>query len=146
MNDIEIFLPIEPPSATQQEKQVNWKTKTLYQGDRSKDAKEKLRAYLVKHIPDQMVAPPIEMTVIYGFGLKAKHQTGEWKSTKPDLDNLQKALQDAMTELGFYKDDSHIAKLSVMKFWTYHPGISITLRHMEGDVYGRDEKLYEKLF
>lgn len=34
---------------------------------------------------------------------------------KPDADNLAKAVADAMTALGFWRDDSQIAELSVTK-------------------------------
>lgn len=130
-NEISFFLAMDPPTATQQEKKINWKTKTMYPNPAAKDAREKLRAYLVHHIPEEPLEGPIRMTVIWGFhkGIK-KHKHGDWHTEKPDLDNAQKALQDVMTELGFWKDDSVIVQLNASKIWAFHPGISIVLQKL----------------
>ena len=127
MNQIDIFLPMIPPTATQQEKKINFKTKHVYPDARAADARAKLRAHLAKYAPDTPLPGPIHMTVIWGFPSSEKHQNGDWHTDKPDGDNLQKALQDVMTELGFYMDDCQIAQLQVSKIYTYHPGISIVL-------------------
>ena len=55
------------------------------------------------------------------------HQNGEYKYTKPDLDNSQKLLQDCMTNLGFWKDDCYVASLVAEKFWADQPGIYIRI-------------------
>lgn len=138
MNQIDIFLPMIPPTATQQEKKINFKTKQVYQDPRAADARAKLRAHLVEYIPDEPLTGPVNMTVIWGFPEKGKHSNGEWHTSKPDLDNLQKALQDVMTELGYFKDDCKIARLQTMKIYTYHPGISIMAYDMEGNAYEID--------
>ena len=134
--EISIFLHMDPPTATYQEKKINWKTKTIYPDPAAKDAREKLRAHLVQHIPDQPLTGPIRMAIIWGFhkGI-GKHKNGDWHTRKPDLDNVQKALQDVMTELGFWKDDCEIVQLSSSKIWTWHPGISIILRELSGSAY-----------
>ncbi len=134
MKSIEFFLNMDPPTATDQEKNINWKTKSMYQNDRSADAKAKLRAHLVKYIPDQPLNGPLRMTIIWGFLAKGKHQFNTWCINKPDLDNAQKALQDVMTELGFWKDDCHIATLQTSKIWTWHPGISISIEQLSEKV------------
>lgn len=130
MKSIDFFLEMDPPTATYQEKNMNWKTKSMYQDDRSADAKAKLRAHLVKHIPDQPLNGPLRMTVTWGFLAKGKHRFNTWCMNKPDLDNAQKALQDAMTELGFWKDDAHITDLHTSKIWTWHPGIFISVEEL----------------
>jgi Holliday junction resolvase RusA-like endonuclease len=128
--EISMFLNMNPPTATYQEKEINWKTKSIYQNDRSADAKAKLRAHLVKHIPDQPLNGPLRMTIIWGFLANGEHRFNTWCTDKPDLDNAQKALQDIMTELGFWKDDCNIATLQTSKIWTWHPGIAITVEEM----------------
>ena len=134
-NEIEIFLPMIPPTATQQEKKINFKTKSVYQSDASRDARAKLRAHLAEYAPDIPLPGPIHMTVIWGFPSSEKHQNGDWHTGKPDLDNLQKALQDVMTDLSFYNDDRQICSLQVSKIYTYHPGISIVLTTLGENAY-----------
>lgn len=135
VKQIDIFLPMIPPTATQQEKKINFKTKTVYADPAAKDARAKLRAYLSKEIPEEPLTGPIHMTVIWGFPAKEKHQNGDWHISKPDLDNLQKALQDVMTELGYFTDDCRICQLQTSKIYTYHPGVSIMANEMEGNAY-----------
>ena len=135
MNQIDIFLPMIPPTATQQEKKINFKTKTVYADPAAKDARAKLRAHLAKYAPDQPFTGPIRMDVIWGFPMKGKHQNGDWHTNKPDLDNAQKALQDVMTELGFWIDDKQIANLTTSKIWTFHPGISIIVSELPLSAY-----------
>ena len=53
------------------------------------------------------------------------HKNGEYRTTKPDTDNLQKLLKDVMTDLGFWKDDALVASEIVEKFWAETPGIFI---------------------
>ena len=135
MNQIDIFLPMIPPTATQQEKKINFKTKHVYPDARAADAREKLRAHLVQFVPKEPLAGPIRMDVIWGVQETGKHPNGYWHIQKPDLDNLQKSLQDVMTDLSFYNDDKQICSLQVSKIYTYHPGISIVLTTLGENAY-----------
>ena len=138
MKQIDIFLPMILPTATQQEKKINFKTKQIYQDPRAAEARAKLRAHLVQHIPEEPLIGPLRMTVIWGFPAKGKHHNGDCHIQKPDLDNLQKALQDVMTELGFFSDDCRISQLQTSKIYTFHPGVSILANEMEGNAYDTD--------
>jgi Holliday junction resolvase RusA-like endonuclease len=40
------------------------------------------------------------------------------KDTKPDIDNLIKAILDGLNGAGFWRDDAQIASLSAVKMWT----------------------------
>lgn len=134
MNSIEFFLTMDPPTATYQEKKVNWEKRKFYDDDRVVDARAKLRAHLAQHRPDQPLKGPIRMTITWGFRAKGNHRFNTWCTNRPDLDNLQKALQDVMTELGYWKDDAHITELHTSKMWTWHPGIFISLEELPEDV------------
>lgn len=50
---------------------------------------------------------------------------------KPDLDNLCKAVMDAMTTLGFWRDDSQIVQLDASKEYGDQPGVHICVRDPE---------------
>ena len=54
---------------------------------------------------------------------KKRLMLGEPHRQKPDLDNLIKALGDAL-----YGDDSYIASIKASKEWSYDGGISIVQR------------------
>jgi Holliday junction resolvase RusA-like endonuclease len=56
-----------------------------------------------------------------------KKKIGKWKTTRPDTDNLIKALKDTMTDLGFWDDDSQVADERVRKKWTTKERAGVTI-------------------
>lgn len=83
---------------------------------------------------------PIEMILEFRFPRPKWHYgTGKnsgavkWSSPmyvtgKPDSDNLAKAVLDAMTQLGFWRDDAQVARISIVKYYTtFQPGCDILL-------------------
>ncbi len=65
------------------------------------------------------------------FPLTGKHRDGEYKTSRPDTDNLQKLLKDVMTDLGYWKDDAQVASEITEKFWAKIPGIYIAIEELE---------------
>jgi len=64
------------------------------------------------------------------FPLSGEHRDGEYRTSKPDTDNLQKLLKDVMTVNGFWKDDAQVASEICEKFWTKIPGIYIAVEEI----------------
>lgn len=126
----EFFLPIIPPTRTHQEKQVNWKTKTFYEPAELKAARAKLQAHLAKYVPEQKYTGAVRLIAKWCFPITGNHRDGEYKTTKPDTDNLQKMLKDVMTDLGFWTDDCLVASEIVEKFWAEIPGIYIRIEEL----------------
>ncbi|MGX7132364.1 RusA family crossover junction endodeoxyribonuclease [Enterococcus songbeiensis] len=126
---IEFFMNIIPPETTHQQKQVHVvKGKPhFYEPDDLKAAREKLMAHLAKHAPEEKFSGNVRLLVKWCFPITADHSDGEYKYTKPDLDNSNKLLQDCMTKLGFWKDDSYVVSLITEKFWAKIPGIYIRI-------------------
>ncbi len=60
--------------------------------------------------------------------LKAKHNVRHL--SRPDLDNLEKAVLDELQDMGFYRNDSQVWAVSKSKVWicTGHSGLDVTLR------------------
>ena len=85
---------------------------------------------MAKHIPEQPFTGAVQLIVKWCFPVSGKHSDGEYKTTKPDTDNLQKALKDIMTKLHFWKDDALVASEVVEKFWADTPGIWICIREI----------------
>lgn len=124
----EFFMPMIPPTVTHQEKQVaviNGKP-VFYEPPELKEARAKLMAYLMKHIPEQPYASGVRLIVKWCFP-KGRHYNGEYKITKPDTDNLNKLLKDCMTNCGFWKDDALVASEICEKFWAEIPGIYVRI-------------------
>ena len=130
---ITFFLPMKPPTVTHQEKSVRVaKGKPVfYEPDRLKAARSKLMAYLGQHAPAVPLRGAVRLGVKWCFPITGKHEDGEYKTTRPDTDNLQKLLKDCMTDLGYWKDDAQVASEIVEKFWAKVPGIYINVLELE---------------
>lgn len=129
----EFFLPMIPPTATHQEKQIAVvKGKpVLYDPAEVKAARSKLTAHLAGHQPSRRLRGPVQLIVKWCFPLQGDHRDGEYKTSKPDTDNLIKLLKDCMTKVGFWKDDAQVASEINEKFWAKVPGIYIRAMELE---------------
>ena len=119
------FMPMIPPTKTNQEKGINFKSRRVYTTDELKDAEAKFDAHLFSHRPDEPLTGAVRLLVHWMFPVTEKHKDGEWKTTKPDVDNSVKTLIDRMTRLGFWKDDAQIVGLLIEKRYSEIPGVYI---------------------
>ena len=131
MSTIVFFLPIEPPTATHQQKKVNWQQRRFYEPDNVKEARALFEAHLSNYAPDKPIDGPVELTVVWLFGTKTKKLDGTPKTSKPDVSNSHKLLEDCMTKTGFWHDDAQVAKITMTKNWSLSPGIFIKVKEME---------------
>lgn len=128
---IEFFAAMIPPTVTHQEKQVavvNGKP-VFYEPDELKDARQKLTAHLARHVPSEKLTGPLQLVTKWCYPA-GSHKNGEYKTTKPDTDNMIKLLKDVMTDLGFWVDDALVASEITEKFWADIPGIYICVRKL----------------
>ena len=126
------FMPMRPPTATAQEKGVNTTGDKphFYDKPRTGDAKAKLEAHLAPYAPKAPYEGPIRLIAKWCYPVAGKHHDGEYKTTRPDTDNAQKLLKDAMTRLGYWKDDAQVASEVAEKFWADKPGIYIRIESL----------------
>ncbi len=126
----DFFMPMKKvPTVTHQEKQVhvvNGKP-VFYEPDELKAARAKLLAHLGQHVPEKRFTGPVRLTTWWCFSVTGKHKNREYKTSKPDTDNLVKLLKDVMTELQlhFWKDDAQVASEVIEKYWADLPGIYV---------------------
>ena len=125
----EFFMPMIPPTVTAQEHKVTVvKGKPVfYDTPEIKNAKEKLIANLAKYKPTQRYECGIRLIAKWLFPKGENHSDGEYRTTKPDTDNLQKMLKDCMTVCGFWKDDALVASEVCEKFWAETSGIYVRI-------------------
>lgn len=55
----------------------------------------------------------------------------KFKTTKPDLDNLEKCFIDAMQKIGFFKNDAQIVEKNSKKGYNTYCGIGFELNELE---------------
>lgn len=128
---IQFFMPMIPPTVTAQEHKIavrNGKP-IVYDTPEIKSAKSMLTAYLAEHKPEQPFECGVRLIVKWCFP-RGDHQTGTYRTTRPDTDNLQKLLKDCMTKCGFWKDDALVCSEITEKFWAEIPGIWIRIEEV----------------
>lgn len=136
---IEFFLPMIPPTVTQQEHKVMVRggKPVFYDPQELKAARGKLIACVAPYAPDQPIQGPVRLITKWIWpieGMKADYSQivfdspldlFRWKETKPDTDNMIKMLKDCMTKVGFWKDDAQVASEVTEKFMAAYPGIYV---------------------
>ncbi len=127
----EFFLPMVPPTKTHQQKKVTVvKGKPIfYEPDELKAVRSKLQAHLGQHVPEEKFVGPVRLITKWCYPV-GKHKEGEYKTTKPDTDNMIKMLKDVMTKLGYWQDDAQVASEITEKFWSGVPGIYVKVESL----------------
>ena len=127
---IQFFMPMKPPTVTDQMHRVSIRREkpVFYDSQELKAAREKLTAHLARFAPAEPFSEcAVRLTVKWCFP-RGSHRDGEYKTSKPDTDNLQKMLKDCMTKTRFFKDDALVASEIVEKFWAEVPGIFVRIQ------------------
>lgn len=110
-----------PPSVTAQQKGVRvvHGKPMFYTKSEVETAKREIAYRIKKYVPPEPITKPIKLCVRWDFHTADKKKANKLKYTRGDLDNLNKLLQDVMTDLRFWKDDSQIVILNASKYWQY---------------------------
>ena len=126
---VQFFLAMVPPTATHQEKQVRViKGKPVfYEPAALKAARAQLMGRLDKYKPAEPLDGALQLVCKWCFPLDkgGRHRDGEYKTSKPDTDNLQKLLKDVMTALRFWEDDAQVCEEYAGKYGAEQPGIYV---------------------
>lgn len=133
---IEFFIPMKPPTVTQQEHKVTVRNGKphFYEPAELKAARRKIRDHLAGHVPNAPMTGGIRLLVKWCFPTDDPMKNGLYRITKPDTDNLNKMLKDEMTKLHFWKDDAQVCQEIIEKFWALTPGLYIYAQQIEENV------------
>lgn len=115
-----IYLPIDPPTRTAQQRGVRVVRghAQFYEKREVSEAKALLKDQLLKYVPDEPYQGALMVGVVWAFSTTVRKKIkDEFRTTRPDLDNLFKGLADCLCELGFFADDSLITELNLRKIW-----------------------------
>ena len=120
-----ITIPVKAQSA-QTGLKINYEQKRTYRTDDYKAYKKAISSFLklhgIKPLPRNK-AVILDITFVFKSTVKYKH--GCYHINRPDRDNLEKAVQDAMTGI-VYADDSQVCDGRIKK--VYGPESAIILR------------------
>ena len=76
---------------------------------------------------------PVRLFLVLYFDIKDKSKWGKVKDTRPDCDNSAKELIDAMTDMGFWKDDALVADLHIKKYYSEKASIYVEWEEINND-------------
>lgn len=132
---ISITLRCTPPSTTAQQKRVrviNGRPQFFHSAEMRRE-ESTWTSLLRPHQPAEPMDGPLSLSIrmVYPY-LKAtsKAHIGRLlpKTTRPDVGNSTKAIEDQLTRLRFITDDSRICRLLVEKFHGPEPMVGIQIQ------------------
>ena len=92
--------------------------------------KDRVHAVALQHRPERPLECPVHVELTFQFG-RPKKKVGPYKPTRPDLDNLEKPLMDAMNGV-IYQDDALVVSKTVQKVYATEPGCFVIIRRVDG--------------
>ena len=131
---LQFFVPMKLPTKTHQEKKVhvvNGKP-VFYEPTELAAVRSKFRDALATYVPYQPFVGAVRLVTKWCFPVSGKHSDREYRTSKPDTDNLVKLLKDVMTGLHFWKDDAQVASEVIEKFWADIPGLFVAVEEIGG--------------
>jgi Holliday junction resolvase RusA-like endonuclease len=152
VSHLSIFVPGDPKSQPRQRHRIihrNGKTSAYNYTPKMAPVqiwKESLLTELKLHAPNEQVRGPVKCSFTFIFPRpKSHYRTGKfsehlkssapfWHSMKPDRDNLDKAVLDAITKAGIWNDDCQVCAGYIMKTYTsgkQKPGVQILIERLE---------------
>lgn len=113
----------------------------IYNASTAEGFKSQIALAAKPHIPFVPFRGALRLNLMFRFrrpqshfkasGLLVAKHSGMDHTQKPDLDNLAKAVMDAMNTLKFWEDDAQICQLMLWKAWATDdqmPGCIVTLQ------------------
>jgi Holliday junction resolvase RusA-like endonuclease len=107
-----------------------------YASSKAKRWASVLAGEFARYKPEKPLEGPLHVEIIWVFGYPKstpKKHLGEvrWKTTRPDLDNMEKTVLDVLTEQGFMHDDSQIALKATRKLHGPNPAIIVGIAQLD---------------
>lgn len=121
---MKLFYPIKPKAAPRprvtKNGTYNSKEYTQYKNGLAMLAKTRIKEPTDK---------PVYMKIEFFFKIpkswnRLKRETAKWHTGKPDIDNLQKAIKDALNGVA-YKDDSQVCFVKARKQYAQDDGVLV---------------------
>lgn len=135
---IEVFVPGTPKAQPRVKATRRGSFAGVYDPGTAKAWKENAKAVLLPLVPSEPIAGEVKLALCFLMPRPKGHYNskGEVKprcisvghTKKPDLDNMVKAIMDAISDLCIWRDDSQVVKIECdKKYATDMPGVLIEL-------------------
>lgn len=134
---ISFFVPCLPPKTTAQQKgafAMPGGGIRFYEKSKVRSAREELCGYLRPYVPAVPLDGPLTCEIEFIWPWRKSEKKANVNSfqripmdTKPDCSNIVKMIEDVMTGLRYWNDDSQVSCLKVSKWWGAEPGIRVSV-------------------
>lgn len=142
MNSFEFFVAGLPKGQPRPKAYNRGKHAGVYDPGTADGWKDYVRSAARRVAPKQPMQGPVALRMIVNFPRPKAHLRKDGRlrpgapifhTSKPDSDNVAKAVMDAITNLGTYwRDDAQVARLDIQKRYTVGaPGALIVITEME---------------
>ncbi len=102
----------------------------VYDPANARDWKRTVQAQVLLQRPPEPVGEPLAVTLAFVLPRpKSLPQRERYPARRPDIENLAKAVLDAMAGI-VYRDDAQIVRLSVAKDYGPVPGVAICVERV----------------
>lgn len=91
------------------------------------------------HVPFVPMQGPIKLSLVFHMPRPKSHFNSKneikatapwWHTHKPDRDNLEKTVLDALTTIGMWRDDAQVCAGEIEKIYSFEPGVHVTLEEL----------------
>jgi Holliday junction resolvase RusA-like endonuclease len=131
-------LPINPPKATSQgagkRLAIVAGRPMFFKNKAAKSAEHDLTVLCSRHAPEEPMTGPLVLKIDFVFPWRKSEPKRRLAlgivphTSKPDASNIIKMIEDVLTRLRFWEDDSQVSDLRVTKSWGDEVGIRVTVR------------------
>ena len=120
-----------PPRSTFQQRD-----KEFHLTANAKLAMAQWQAIVEKYVPPQPIKGALSFKMIVSFphtaeSIRRNDGLPVPKITRPDGVNILKGVEDIMTRLGFWEDDSQLAVECIERWHSEVPGVTFVIEHIE---------------
>ncbi len=120
--EIKFNLPIRP----QPKQSVRGGGKGFYTDPAKKEYVKALTMLIKSQYKRPAQSGPLQVSIAFCYK-RPKGQKSDFKTSRPDLDNLSKPVLDALTDAGVITDDAIVCRLCLEKFYHDSDCILITI-------------------
>lgn len=141
---VDIFIPGEPKGQPRPRAFSVGGSARVYDPSTAEGWKSQIAQAIEPYLPERPLEGPVRVELVFHMPRpKAHYRTGkyagqlkssapEYHTGRPDVDNLIKSSFDALSEIGFWRDDSQVCLTSIVKQYANgRPGCRLVIERID---------------
>lgn len=138
--ELSFFVPIIPRGQARVRHTVRGSRPVAYKSKDQQADERTLEALMMPHVPDVPLSGMLSLSLVITMPIPASFSKPKTAlalhrslrpTTKPDLSNVLKHVEDVMQRMRFFEDDKQIVDIYCCKIYGDHPGYRVHLRELQ---------------